>query len=314
MRTRLAVSLITVLLAATFGLTGCGDDGAGPGNSSPVISSLVASADTVDPTALVTITCTAADGDGDPLSFAWDAATGEISGSGATVQWTAPTQAGFHWIRLEIADGNGGVAADSLRIAVNGGFFLAQTHSGLTKVTLEGTKSLFFDTSGQAEVLGQRIFVGPGGNIVELDSEGNVVATVTRPPGIPWATTFVVLPDAGFAFVQNDNDSIYFMGPNGSLVAAGSVVSPTPSGLQNTAGVVVGNTLLMGDTDAYAVCAYDLATHEGWVFRDFVPQDLRPTDIDYYDGTFYFSGIDVKIHRFIDGGDVETVSTLPHAH
>lgn len=260
------------------------------------------------------MTCNVTDRDNDSLSFVWEADSGEISGSGASVQWLAPLEGGFYWVYVEVSDGKADAVLDSIEIAVNNGFLLAQTHDGLMKVGLDGTKNLFYQNSGQVEVLGERIFVGPSGNILELDLEGNMVRTITRASQIPWATTFVVLPDAGFAFVQNNNDSIYFMGPNGEFLYSSAIVETSPATLQSTKGLVVGDTLFMADTDAYGVLAYYLSTYEGSKFRDFSTQSVRPTDIDWYDGHFFICCMDQKIRRLGQGSDLETIATLPSAH
>lgn len=64
----------------------------GTGNHPPVIFSLTASAVTVAPGGTVTLALTAADPEGDPLSYGWAAPSGGTLGTstGSTQTWTAP--------------------------------------------------------------------------------------------------------------------------------------------------------------------------------------------------------------------------------
>ena len=64
------------------------------------------------------IICTATDQDGDVLNYNWSAIFGNISGSGATITWTAPTSAGNYYITCTVNDGRGGEAIDSIGVSV----------------------------------------------------------------------------------------------------------------------------------------------------------------------------------------------------
>jgi hypothetical protein len=306
-----ALSLSAIALVVC-GLFGCGDDG-GPANDSPVIASLVASADTVDPTARVTLTCVASDGDGDSLTYSWDLEDGEITGAGPSITWTAPIVAGSYSVWVAVSDDRGGQAADTVEVKVLDGVLLVSTNNELLAVTLSGIETVFNETARQVEILGNRIFAGPGSNILELDRDGNLVATIARPSEIPGSESFVVLPDAGFAFVSESNDSIYFMDSSGGFVAAGPIPTPSPPALQSTRGLCLGTTLLMADTQARQVFAYDLETHEGSVFKDLAALSSKPFDIDYSAGTFYVV-CSAKIGKFTETGDAATICDLPMAN
>ncbi len=62
------------------------------------------------------ITCNATDPDNDKLSYAWSTARGGISGSGATVTWTAPGEAGTFTVMVTVSDGSGGVISKDVNI------------------------------------------------------------------------------------------------------------------------------------------------------------------------------------------------------
>ncbi len=78
------------------------------GNESPIIKSLVANADWTTPSGSLNVTCNATDPDGDVLSYVWTASGGNISGTGAAVNWTAPQEVGTYNITVVVKDGYGG--------------------------------------------------------------------------------------------------------------------------------------------------------------------------------------------------------------
>lgn len=87
-------------------------------NNAPLISSVVANPTTISTDAVSAITCTASDADGDTLTYAWSAASGTISGSGSTINWTAPASSSTYTINVTVSDSYGGSAQSSVNIEV----------------------------------------------------------------------------------------------------------------------------------------------------------------------------------------------------
>gem|GEM_PF-3494776 len=87
-------------------------------NHAPVISSLQASPVSISTGATTTVTCAASDADGDTLNYSWSAASGTITGAGASVTWTAPAAAGGYTVAVIVSDGKGGSAAYQTAVAV----------------------------------------------------------------------------------------------------------------------------------------------------------------------------------------------------
>jgi hypothetical protein len=75
-------------------------------NRAPTISSLVADADWTLPLGSIQVTCEATDPDDDELSYEWSATGGNISGTGATVNWTAPEAVGIYNVTVAVKDGH----------------------------------------------------------------------------------------------------------------------------------------------------------------------------------------------------------------
>ena len=76
-------------------------------NNPPYISSLVADADWTTPSGSLQVTCNATDPDGDELSYEWSASGGNISGTGAAVNWIAPEEVGIYHVTVVVTDGHG---------------------------------------------------------------------------------------------------------------------------------------------------------------------------------------------------------------
>lgn len=87
-------------------------------NRPPVISSINVLPATLKRGDTGTITCTASDPDGNPLTYTWHAAGGSLSGSGSVVTWKAPSADGIYKIEVSVDDGKGGVTPGSISITV----------------------------------------------------------------------------------------------------------------------------------------------------------------------------------------------------
>ena len=119
MRNRVWV-LFTVMLAG-FAFLSCGDGGdSGDDTDSegemPVITSLSADPSTVEIGQTSVLSCTASDADGDAISYSWQGTGGTISGSGASVTWTAPATVATYSLTCYVSDGEGTVS-DSISVS-----------------------------------------------------------------------------------------------------------------------------------------------------------------------------------------------------
>jgi hypothetical protein len=77
-------------------------------NRPPVITSLEAQPEKVIPLESCQITCNATDPNGDALSYEWTATGGNIIGTGAVVNWTAPREVGTYNVTVIVKDGYSG--------------------------------------------------------------------------------------------------------------------------------------------------------------------------------------------------------------
>jgi hypothetical protein len=87
-------------------------------NNPPTINSLVANADWITPSGSLQVACNATDPDGDVLSYEWTTDGGKISGTGASVHWTAPHEVGTYNITVVVNDGYGGEDMRGITLSV----------------------------------------------------------------------------------------------------------------------------------------------------------------------------------------------------
>lgn len=87
-------------------------------NEAPQILAFQKSVEYVAPGETMLLTCMASDGNDDPLTFSWSAAGGNISGGGASVEWTAPASQGIYQITVQATDDKGLSAQASTTVLV----------------------------------------------------------------------------------------------------------------------------------------------------------------------------------------------------
>ena len=89
-----------------------------PVNNPPVILSLTADQQIVQPLGKVVLKCQASDPESDNLSYQWTCSAGFVEGSADTVTWTAPGNPGSYKITAIISDGKGGSATGDALITI----------------------------------------------------------------------------------------------------------------------------------------------------------------------------------------------------
>jgi hypothetical protein len=90
-------------------------------NHRPIITSLEAEAPWTDPLTSLQVTCNASDFDGDALSYVWTTTGGNISGTGAVVNWIAPGEVGMYDITVVVSDAQNASATRSIALIASNG-------------------------------------------------------------------------------------------------------------------------------------------------------------------------------------------------
>ena len=89
-----------------------------PLNNPPVISSLTADQQLVQPFGKIMLKCQASDPESDNLSYQWTTSGGFVEGSSDTASWTAPNNPGSYKVTVIVSDGKGGSATGDAFISV----------------------------------------------------------------------------------------------------------------------------------------------------------------------------------------------------
>ncbi len=87
-------------------------------NQSPAINKLTAQPRKIHPGTESLLTCFAEDPEGDEISYSWFSDSGEITGTGMEIVWTAPAIEGNYTINCYVEDNLGGSDLDSIIVSV----------------------------------------------------------------------------------------------------------------------------------------------------------------------------------------------------
>ena len=107
------ITSLTVLAVTILFISGCA-----PPNQPPVITSLKAERELVLTLESCQVECVASDPEGGELNYTWNASGGSISGEGATTTWIAPDEVGEYVVSVNVTDGDGNSATQSVTITV----------------------------------------------------------------------------------------------------------------------------------------------------------------------------------------------------
>jgi len=170
-------------------------------NYQPIITDLEAEAPGwIAPLSSLQVTCNASDPEGDELNYNWSASGGNISGTGAVVNWIAPEEVGMYDITVVVTDSQGGNATGLIALIASKGpppviedlIVTAKGHPYLKKTSTwyKVLKTYDYDieciTSGSGELVYE--WSCTGGNIsgdgsliawTAPNTEVNVIVTVT---------------------------------------------------------------------------------------------------------------------------------------
>ena len=301
---------VVMMLALVMLVAGCGDDdnGTQPQNADPEIAALTVDFPVVQPGAVCVLVCTASDPDSDSITYQWECAEGSITADGDAATWTAPATGGTCTLSVTVTDARDGSATQSVTVNVVAGTLLVQSKDGLMAADFTGGAFTLNPTLAKVEVLGNRIFVMSNRGYAEVDHQGEIINTVHCPDPEVEGYNFFMLPDAGYVFVTNWSDSMYFMDASGTLEFKGPLPETSPSELQEVCARTVGNRLIISETGTRKLAAVDLDTFEGSIFREFPGRGWLGS-LAYNEGTFYMTGCSL-IRKFTETGEPQDVCSV----
>lgn len=170
--------------------------------------------------------------------------------------------------------------------------------------------SISIDGRG-VEVYDGRIFIlrDDGRSIIEFDEKGNELNTIS----IPYCVNFTVLPDLGFALLDNSGDRIYFVDSGGKLLKTVNILEQKDRLLQNLDGIVVGNSLIVSEDGNNRIIEVDLKSYEMRIFRDLTSLSGWLGAIDCRDGVYYICQAK-DIYSFSERQAAKHIATLDRSN
>lgn len=190
--------------------------------------------------------------------------------------------------------------------------FFTSTDSGVVKVFANGTvQPLTGVSSGYSlELLDGKLYVNQQHSRIRVyTADGVYVKNISVPSGVQYLT-FVVLPDERIAFLDNDDDKVYFVSPSGTLLATVNLTAEPNTSLQNIDGVVVNNALIVSEDGDNNVMRIDLNTYQITVFKNLSQIQPWIGHITYSNGYYYVCG-PRSVYRFTESSNATEVANLP---
>lgn len=221
-------------------------------NHAPTVASVTAVSTTVAAGGLARLSVSAADADGDALSYVWSSTAGALGGAGTSVNWLAPSTPGVYAVNCVVSDGEDTAPGTLLVTAVSPGtpkfkfaptvaanFLLAPAVSsgGIVYAAADDGRLFAIDANGgekwvfstdSLDLFDSAPLVAEDGTIYIL-AGGNKTYAVKPDGTVKWAAPFVapnnpsdppVVGKDGTVYVLDDTDNIlYAVDGNGVGVA-----------------------------------------------------------------------------------------------
>jgi len=191
-------------------------------NWPPQIKSLVADATWTLPSGNIQVTCNASDPNGDELSYEWSATGGDISGTGAAVNWTAPEEVNIYYVTVVVKDGHGSSDTRTLCVSV------ATEQPPIIEALLITAEHCYLKKSGEKYLVGKGqkydiecIVSDTSGEVSynwscdggEIAGEGSLITWTAPNKSIDVTVTAIVSDIAGNMAVKNINLNVVSCSP-----------------------------------------------------------------------------------------------------
>ena len=247
------------------------------------------------------------------IEVKWDWGDGNITDFGQQLTAThVYSKEGDYTIALTVRNEIGNESSKTQNVRVTGtsttSKFLVSTKNGLFMIDSDGKMGNAITTdSWRVETYNKRIFVlsNDGRSIIEYNEQGNKLKTIS----ISYCVNFTVIPNSGFALLDNVNDKIYFVDFNGNSLRTVNILKQKDNHLQSLSGIVVGNSLIVSQDGNNRILEVDLKSYDVSVFKDLTNLAGWLGAIDYNNGVYYLCQAK-DIYSFREGQAEKRISIL----
>lgn len=184
----------------------------------------------------------------------------------------------------------------------------------ISRITPSGDVVPFLKSPGPVRVCDGEVLVVGREIITAYDAQGKELRRIPIPSEVKSYRRFAALPDGRFAFMDNKNDAIYFIGPKGEHLKTVSFNKEPDRHLQNMDGIVVGDQLVVSENGHRQLISIHLSSYKVSIFRDLRQLLGWLGAITFGDGTIYLCQSRRVYAISSDSDQIRRVATTPEAN
>ncbi|MHC4281218.1 MAG: NHL repeat-containing protein, partial [Planctomycetota bacterium] len=166
-------------------------------------------------------------------------------------------------------------------------YLLVSEQKGVSKVDTMGRSTLLLEGSGRIRTMEGELFKLHDRQIIVTDMLGKELRRIPVPKDVRYAIGFIVIPDGRLAFLDNQNDTIYFTNAKGEHLKTVTFNDEPSSHWQHMDGVAIDNKLVVSENGNNQLISVDLSTYQLSIFRDLTNLRGGLGTITYADGEYY---------------------------
>jgi hypothetical protein len=192
--------------------------------------------------------------------------------------------------------------------------FLVAEQAQLSKVDLAGRSEIVLEGSGPVRIMQGELLVLRERQIITYYISGKEIQRIPIPEDVLYIIDFVVIPDGRLAFLDNQNDAIYFVSNRGKHLKTVTFLDKSDKRWQNMDGIVVDNKLIVSENGNSQLIAVNLSNYQVSIFRDFTGSRGPLGTITYADKNYYICQRNA-IYTFSENSEnVDKVASIPEGN
>ncbi|MCF8364298.1 MAG: hypothetical protein K9H16_00860 [Bacteroidales bacterium] len=192
-------------------------------------------------------------------------------------------------------------------------YLIVSAYDGVYKVDKYGNSSYFSSGCYDIEIFDNYIYTLTSDYVKKYSINGNLIASIPIASQVDYKIAFVVIPNQGFAFLDNQYDKVYFTDFNGNYITEVSMPNANSASLQNVKGIVVNDKLIVSENGNNGIISIDLNNYSTGIFKDFSNLQGWLGAVGYSNGTYYLCQA-TKIHSFTNNSNPSLITTVPNGN
>jgi hypothetical protein len=195
-------------------------------------------------------------------------------------------------------------------------YFIVSTTQGIYKVSEYDDTSFLFPGKN-VEIYEKNIYTTKYNSYVEVYTiDGILQSTIDIPSEVKYFIDFVVIPNMGFAFLDNRYDKVYITDLEGNFLRSISIPNVQEGGdnhLQNVDGIIIENNIVISENGNNEIFCISLEDYSAEIYKNLSHLRGWLGAFDYYKGINYICQA-TRIYSFIEDGSPNLISELPEGN